>query len=136
MTKKCIFCEIVNGKIPCYKVYEDKNILAFLDIQPVNPGHTLVIPKKHYKGMESIPIIELQQVILAVKKVGSAIKSSISPKGYNIGLNNGHLSGQIVSHLHFHIMPRRKGDGHHLWKQGEYKEGQADQVLTKIKGKL
>ncbi|MFH1661546.1 MAG: HIT family protein [Candidatus Falkowbacteria bacterium] len=129
----CIFCKIVAEEIPCYKVYEDENVLAFLDIAPVNPGHTLVIPKKHYTNMEEIPDDELHYVISAVKKVGKSIKYGLEVEGYNIGLNNDPVAGQVVPHIHFHVMPRREGDGLKLWTQGEYKEGEAEKILEKIK---
>lgn len=132
----CIFCKIIRGEIPSTKIYEDENTLAFLDIAPVNPGHTLVIPKKHSENLEDIVEEDLCSIIKAVKKVGKAIKESISQAGYNVGLNNGSGSGQLVPHLHFHIMPRHAGDGHRLWTQGKYQEGEAEAVAEKIKTSL
>ena len=128
----CIFCEIISGKIPSYKVYEDEATLAFLDIKPVNPGHTLVVPKKHYENMEDVPEEELAALILTVKKVGRLLKEKLGVRGYNIGENNDPLAGQIVPHLHFHIMPRREGDGHQLWAQREYAPGEAAAVIKKL----
>lgn len=129
----CIFCKIVKGEIPSFKVYEDYNTLAFLDIAPVNSGHTLVIPKKHYETIEGIPEDELVELIKTVKRVGKAIKDGLGIEAYNIGLNNGSVAGQIVPHVHFHIMPRHVGDGHKLWTQGQYSEGEANDILNKIK---
>jgi len=129
----CIFCKIIKGEIPSYKVYEDKNTLAFLDIAPVNPGHVLVIPKKHFTNMEEITEEELCQVMKIVKKIGQAIKSGLGVSGYNIALNNDPVAGQAVPHIHFHIMPRDENDGLKLWPQKKYGEGEAEAILRKIK---
>jgi len=129
----CIFCKIIAGEIPCYKVYENEDILAFLDIAPVNHGHTLVVPKKHFVNLEDIPEDELSKLINAVKKVGWAIKNGLGVSGYNVQVNNDPVAGQVVPHIHFHIVPRKEGDGLQLWPQGKYKEGEAERVLNKIK---
>ncbi|MBI4812011.1 HIT family protein [Candidatus Falkowbacteria bacterium] len=132
----CIFCKIVKGELPSYKVYEDRHTLAFLDISPVNYGHTLVIPKKHYVNMEEIPEKELCEVIKTVKKIGKAVKEGLGAKGYNIGVNNDPVAGQIIPHLHFHIMSRAEGDGLKLWPQGKYGDGEAEEAIRKIKNKI
>lgn len=132
----CIFCKIIAGEITATKIYEDDSTLAFLDIAPINPGHTLVIPKKHFEDLEDISEIDLCSVIKTVKIIGKAVKDSISPTGYNVGLNNGSGSGQLVPHLHFHVMPRRTDDGHKLWSQGRYQAGEMEEVATRIKAKL
>jgi len=129
----CIFCKIVSREIPSYKVHEDENVLAFLDIAPVNYGHTLVIPKKHFENMEEVDVKTLEQVIMAVKKIGASVKSGLGVAGYNLCVNNGKVSGQVVPHLHFHIIPRTAGDGLELWPQGKYGDGEAEEVLKKIK---
>ena len=128
----CIFCKIIKGEIPSYKVYEDESVLAFLDIAPVNYGHTLVIPRSHYKNLEEIPEEILAKVIMAVKKVGKSIKDGLDVQGYNVGLNNDPISGQVVPHLHFHVMPRNESDGFKLWEGGRYGDGEAEEVLEKI----
>lgn len=132
----CIFCKIVAGEIPSYKIYENEKTLAFLDIAPVNPGHVLVIPKKHYVNFEDIPEDELCEVVRAVKKVGQALKSGLGLSGYNVIENNDPIAGQIIPHLHFHIIPRVEGDGLRLWPQSKYGEGEAEEVLGKIKNKI
>jgi histidine triad (HIT) family protein len=129
----CIFCKIVNGELKSSKVYEDEHTLAFLDISPVNYGHTLVIPKKHYENLEAIPDAELCEVIRTVKKVGLAIKKGLGVEGYNVQLNNDPAAGQVVPHIHFHITPRTKGDGLSLWPQGRYADGEAEEAMEKIK---
>jgi len=129
----CLFCKIVAGEIPSSKVFENENVLAFLDIVPVNYGHTLVIPKKHYQNMEEIPEAELLEVIKVVKKIGASIKNGLGVAGYNIGVNNDPIAGQIVPHLHFHVMPRNENDKFELWHGGEYGDGEMEDTLKKIK---
>ena len=128
----CIFCKIIAGEIPSFKVYEDESVLAFLDIAPVNPGHTLIVPKKHYENMEEIPEDELSWLAVAIKKVGKAVKDGLGAEGYNITENNDPIAGRIVPHLHFHVIPRREGDGLKLWPQGKYGEGEAEEVARQI----
>lgn len=130
---QCLFCRIVSQEIPSYKIYEDQETIAFLDIQPVNPGHTLVIPKKHYANLEEIPEAELCQLIKTVKKIGSLLKKGLNLKGYNLQVNNDPLAGQIIQHLHFHLTPRQPGDGLKLWPQRKYEPGEAEAILAKIK---
>ena len=119
----CVFCKIVSGEIPSYKVYEDENTLAFLDIQPVSPGHTLVIHKKHFAC----------QLIKTVKKVGKILKKGLNLEAYNVQVNNDPLAGQVIPHVHFHLTPRLPGDGLRLWPQRKYESGEAEAVLAKLK---
>ncbi len=133
---ECIFCQIVAGKIPSYKIYEDDKVLAFLDIAPVNYGHTLVIPKKHYANLEEIELEDLTAVIRAVKKIGLGLKQGLGVAGYNVQLNNDSVAGQIIPHLHFHVIPRHSDDGLKLWPQGKYGDGEAEETAQKIKKAL
>ena len=129
----CIFCKIIKREIPSNKIYEDDNVYAFLDINPVNPGHTLVVPKDHYELLEDMPDDLLADVIKAVKKINIAIKKALDTDSTNIGLNNGKSAGQLVPHMHFHIMPRFKNDGHELFHGRPYQErSQAEQVQKNI----
>ncbi len=129
----CIFCKIINGEIPSYKVYEDEYTLAFLDIGPVNPGHTLVIPKKHFANIEAADEKTLCRVINTVKKVGLSLKKNLGVAGYNILEANDPVAGQSVPHLHFHLVPRSENDGLNLWPQKKNKAGEAEEILKKIK---
>lgn len=131
--KDCIFCKIIKGEIPCYKVYEDQDVFAFLDIAPVSYGHTLVVPKKHYINLEEIPKEDLCQTIKVVKRIGKAIKYGMGKYGYNIQVNNDPVAGQVVPHLHFHLIPRSEDDGLKLWPQGKYEGDDAEDVLKMIK---
>jgi histidine triad (HIT) family protein len=128
----CIFCKVLKGEIPSAKIYENDKILAFLDINPVNPGHTLVVPKKHIKNMEDVPDDLLSELIIAVKKITKAIKEALGTDSVNLGLNNGILAGQLVPHVHFHIMPRFEKDGYKHWEGKPYKKGQMEQVQKSI----
>ena len=129
----CIFCKIIAGEIPSYKVYEDENTLAFLDINPVNTGHTLVISKKHVPKIEEDSEEILCQAVKTVKKVGLSLKNNLAAPGYNVLMNNDPAAGQIVPHLHFHVVPRRENDDLSSWPHGRYETGQAEAVLNKIK---
>ena len=132
----CIFCKIIAGEITSYKVYEDDKTLAFLDISPVNPGHTLVIPKEHYANMSELPDEILCHLAKVVKKIAPAILSAVGSQGFNLGLNNGSVSGQLVDHFHWHIMPRFEDDGWELWHGKTYGEGPAEEIIEKIKQSL
>ena len=129
----CIFCKIISGEIPSAKVYEDDSVFAFLDIAPVNPGHVLAVTKKHYANIEETPEEDLCALMKAVKRIGSAIKAGLGAEGYNLNENNDPIAGQVIPHLHFHVIPRRSGDGLKLWPQGKYEEGEAENVAEKIK---
>ena len=131
-SEACIFCKIIKGQIQCAKVYEDDKVLAFLDINPVNPGHTLVVPKEHYEHMEQVPDELLKELIVAVKKVTIAVKKGVDTDSINLGLNNGKTAGQLVPHVHFHIMPRFPNDGKKLWEGKHYQEGQMSGVQKNI----
>lgn len=132
MSKDCIFCQIVAGEIPNFTVYEDDNALAFLDINPVNKGHTLVMPKKHYLNLEEVPEDELCELIKVVKKIGKAVKDGLAD-GYNVNVNNDPAAGQIIPHLHFHIIPRQESDGLKLWVGGKYETDEAEKIVNQIK---
>ena len=109
--ENCIFCKIAKGQIPCEKVYEDKNCLAFLDIKPHAKGHTVVIPKKHGETVFDLGEETLKNVITAVTNAMKKINDVFSPDGFNVGWNHNTAAGQVVPHLHVHIFPRYIGDG-------------------------
>ena len=106
----CIFCKIVRGEIPSNKVYEDEDVLAFLDINPANKGHTLVASKKHYEDIYSVDEEILKKMISVVKVIAEKIKNTLECDGINIVQNNGRHAGQLVNHIHFHIIPRFPDD--------------------------
>lgn len=128
----CVFCQIVKGDIPAYKVYEDEKNLAFLDIRPVNPGHILVIAKRHFINLEEIPSEDLAELILVVQKMGRLIKEKLGYEGYNVSENNDPVAGQEIPHLHFHVIPRIAGDGHVNWPHSSYKPGETEEILRRM----
>jgi histidine triad (HIT) family protein len=105
----CIFCKIVKGEIPCFKVYEDDRVLAFEDINPVSIGHTLIIPKKHAINLWDIPAEDLTAIHLASKKIIQGIKDSLNPTGVAVLQLNGKGASQVVMHYHLHLIPRIGG---------------------------
>jgi len=134
--KNCIFCKIVTRELPCYKIYEDKNFLAFLDIQPISKGHTLIIPKKHYNTFLETPVEILSAMTSIIHKVGQSILKTTGADGLNFGLNNGAAAGQIIMHTHFHIIPRFNGDGLHTWPSVKCSEEEFKNISEKIKNNL
>jgi histidine triad (HIT) family protein len=107
----CLFCKIAEKKIPAKIVYEDDRTLAFLDIKPSAPGHTMVIPKYHASTLAALPDKEIAPLFLAVKKVAELLVAGLHPDGITIGVNQGRASGQEIDHLHVHLVPRSHGDG-------------------------
>jgi histidine triad (HIT) family protein len=132
----CIFCKIVRGELPSFKVYEDDKTFAFLDIHPVSTGHVLVIPKIHAANLFEISAEGWAQVQETVRKVSVALEKAVGADGVNIMMNNREHAGQVVDHAHVHLIPRFKGDGLKLWPHKEYKEGEAAVVAETIKAVL
>ncbi len=127
----CVFCKIAAGEIPCTRVYEDDQALAFMDIGPIIKGHVLVIPKKHYDPITETPDAVLQHLIVVVKKIAAAQRKALKTDGCNIIQNNGRVSGQAVPHLHFHVIPRFEGDGHTWnWAAKKYDQVQEMKALA------
>jgi len=104
--EECIFCKIVKGEIPSFKVYEDDKVFAFEDINPLSQGHTLIIPKRHAENLWEINEEELTAIHMASKKVGKAIKDALNPTGVAVLQLNGRGVNQIVMHYHLHLIPR------------------------------
>ena len=133
----CIFCKIVAGELPSSKLYEDDLCMAFMDIAPLAPGHSLVIPKDHYEFYPDVPGKEAAAMASAMLKLAPAIVASQSAAGFNILLANGSCAGQVVPHVHFHIIPRKVGDDLGFrWKHGSYGEGEMEDVHKAILSSL
>ena len=107
----CLFCKIINGDIPSYKIYEDDETYAFLDINPCSKGHTVVVPKKHHDNFTSMPPEDAGSLFATVKMLTGMIEEAVSATGSNVGLNNKPAAGQVVPHVHVHIIPRFDEDG-------------------------
>ena len=114
----CIFCKIVHGEIPCTSVFESEELIAFLDISPVNKGHTLLVPKAHMETLFDMPDDIGQTLLAAMKQVGTAVMEATGAKGLNVVQNNYPAAGQQVPHVHWHLIPRFADDGHMAWPQG------------------
>lgn len=130
----CIFCKIIEKNIPSAVIYEDQKVISFLDIMPANKGHCLVVPKKHFKTLTEIDDQSLVGMVKVAKKVAKAISLSIGNGSYNLVMNNGKEAGQLVMHMHIHIIPRFKGDGLHIhWEHRRYDNDEIKDYAEKIK---
>jgi len=107
----CVFCKIVAGEIPCTKVFEDGLCLAFMDIGPISPGHTLLVPKTHYETIHQMPADEAAHLARHIPELAAAVQKAVSAEGINVLQNNGPCSGQEVLHVHVHLIPRWPEDG-------------------------
>ena len=133
----CIFCKIVSGQIPSIKIFENDMVLAFLDVGPISDGHTLVIPKQHCEGMNQASPETVAQIARTFPMLGGAVQKAMHADGYNVLCNNGAAAGQVVEHLHFHIIPRHDNDGvFNRWPSYQYADGKAAQIAEKIKENL
>jgi len=113
----CLFCKIVKeGEVLSTKLFENEKVLAFLDINPVHPGHTLVVPKEHFTNLHDTPEELLKEMIVVTKKLSIAIMKAVKADGINLMMNNFAPAGQVIFHTHWHIVPRYSDDGLRLWK--------------------
>jgi histidine triad (HIT) family protein len=129
----CIFCKIVNGTAKSWKVYEDEDVYAFLDIHPVNEYHTLVVPKKHYVNIFDIPESELKKVIGVVKTITNLYQQKLGITHVQLVNSSGSAAQQDVFHFHFHIIPRKRGDGQNIkWTTHPEWLTRFDTLLEKI----
>lgn len=128
-----IFEKIVAGEVPAHKVFENERVLAFLDINPLSEGHTLVIPKTRYERLEQMPTDLVAEVAQVVQRVARAVLAVVDAEDYNVLQNNGPTSGQVVRHVHFHIIPRRADDGlGYRWNAGELSDADAERLREAI----
>ena len=133
MATDCLFCKIIRGELPSYKVYEDDTTMAFLDIHPVNPGHTLVIPKAaDTRNIFDIDSADWMATTETARKVAHMLEKALAPDGVNIMMNNRPHAGKVIDHPHIHVIPRHKGDGLTQWKHNNYKEDEAERIQKKI----
>lgn len=128
----CIFCRIIQGEIPSYKVYEDDYVLAFLDISQITKGHTLIMPKKHVKNVYEMDEALASQVFKSVPKIANAIKKAFNPIGLNI-INNNEKPHQSVDHFHIHLIPRYENDQFDIAFINNQEQYQNEDYLTVLK---
>jgi histidine triad (HIT) family protein len=129
----CVFCKIVQRRIPCDKVYEDDLTLSFMDINPASEGHTLVIAKAHFATLLDIDEVSLAAVAVASRRVAQASQAALQPDGMRLGQYNGAAAGQTVFHYHLHIIPVRTGQRVGSHGRGSGKPEEIRQVADKIR---
>lgn len=133
----CIFCRIILGELPCAKVFEDDLVISFLDINPVSGGHTLVLPKRHYATLFEIPAEDLNACTSACQKVAKAVFRATKASGLNFIQNNHRAAGQLIDHIHFHLIPRSFGDNFLTsWPGRPCPQAELGKMLDKIKAAL
>lgn len=134
---ECIFCKIIRGELPSMKVYEDDFATAFLNIVgPVNPGHTLIVPNAHHENVSGMSEADAARLFAVVHRVGNAAPGAVGAQGFNIGVNNGPVAGQIVMHAHVHVMPRFENDGLGHWPKKSFTETEMREAADKIAAAL
>lgn len=131
----CIFCKIVTGEIPCYKVYEDDKVLCFLDVNPVSQGHALIIPKKHFVNIFDINDEEAGHILKVASKIAPKIAKALEAPACNLVNASGKEAQQSVFHFHLHIIPRFENDGLDMWFHGK-SESNIKEIIEKIKKEI
>jgi histidine triad (HIT) family protein len=134
---ECIFCKITAGDIPCFKLHEDDATIAFMDINPVNPGHALIIHKAHHRDLFEIPVDNIAAVTRTAQKVAKAVQRTLEPDGMNMLQCNGPAAKQSVMHFHMHVIPRHLEDG--LTMNWDIVQGDMDEIgalAARIRGNM
>ena len=131
-----IFTQIIQGKIPCEKIFETETEISFLDIMPSSLGHTLVIPKKEVARFEDLPEADTLSLMRSLQIVANAVSKAFDGTDYNIMLNNGSNAGQEVEHVHFHIIPRSAGSARPFRNKTQYQDGEMQEVGAKIRNHI
>ncbi len=137
----CIFCKISNKEIPAEIIYEDANVMAFLDINPRFKGHALVIPRIHFERLDQLPDEMISHLFMVVKRVAKTLVDELGAKGYNILSNNGKVAGQVVPHVHIHIIPRYEEKHAGIGIEAaipvdEEAKGKIKEVANAVRGKI
>jgi histidine triad (HIT) family protein len=135
----CIFCKIIQGELPSSIVHEDEHVIAFLDINPINPGHVLIVPKQHYASLKEVPTETAMQLFKVVLDVEKAvwIADGVRCEGTNLLQNNGKSAWQDVFHVHFHVIPRYKGDNFKIKIEAEKpSREELDTMATHIRNSI
>jgi histidine triad (HIT) family protein len=126
--KECIFCKIVEGQIPCFKIYEDERVLAFADINPITRGHTLIIPKEHIENIWEMSEECLAAISKVSKKLAQAVKKALNPVGIAFLQLNGKGAGQVIMHYHMHLIPRGPDEPELPVSKWELRPGNKDEI--------
>ena len=135
--ENCIFCKIANGEIPSATVYEDENFRAILDLSPASKGHTIILPKNHFKDVCELDEKTAAAVLPVAARIGAAMKASLGCTGFNLVQNNGTSAGQTVFHFHMHVIPRyENGPAMVSWVQNSSESEELQQIAAQIKNNL
>lgn len=129
----CIFCKIIAGEIPCHNVFENEHVIAFIDIHPCNPGHTLVVPKQHCENLLETPPDIAHHMMDVVQELAPRVMRAVGAHGFNLGVNTGIASGQAIKHTHAHIIPRFTDDGLRHWPEKVMSQEEFAGVAEKIR---
>jgi histidine triad (HIT) family protein len=132
----CIFCKITRRELSAEILYEDAHTLVFLDVAPDAPGHTLVIPKKHFENIFDVDQLTLAAVAETIRKIAPGVRDAVGANGMHINSNHGEAAGQVVFHLHFHLIPRHDRSEFTFWKKIDYAPGEAAAISEKIRVQL
>lgn len=132
----CLFCKIIRKELPSFIVSEDEEIVAFLDIRPSQKGHTLVVPRLHVSDYLGASPELLATVAQRTQKIADATIKAVSADGFNLMVNTKPAAGQVIFHMHWHIIPRFENDGLHHWPPQSYKAGEAEEIANNIKRNL
>jgi histidine triad (HIT) family protein len=134
---QCVFCRIISGDLPAARLMESDQVLSFMDINPVNPGHALVVPKRHVRSLLDLQEEELHAAMSAVKRVARAVMEATDSPAFNVFQSDGEAAGQVIGHVHFHVIPRHPDDGlPRGWRQLRYTEGEMDALQAAIRSRL
>jgi len=136
MNSDCIFCKIVEGEVPATKIYEDAEVLAFMNLHPTNKGQVLVIPKDHVENIYGFSEELAARIMLITKKLAIAVKNGVDADGVNLIMNNEEAAGQQIFHAHMHIIPRFNDDGLKSWPAIDYNEGEIEEWGEKVKKEI
>jgi histidine triad (HIT) family protein len=137
MSGDCIFCRIADGELPAYDLYEDESVLAFLDANPVAPGHALVIPTTHHERLTDMDRETTAEVFDAARRVAAAMEDALDPDGFNLFQTNGEAAGQEVFHTHVHVVPCEDDDDLSFgFRPGDLDEDGAERVRGEIRSAL
>ncbi len=128
----CIFCKIVKKEIPADIVFENNSVIAFLDINPTNKGHTLVVSKRHFADISETDDSVASELFVRAKSIAHRIVRAVHADGFNLIVNNGSAAGQVVMHTHLHIVPRFKDDGLKQWPKKDISKEEMKEIKNKI----
>jgi histidine triad (HIT) family protein len=134
---RCVFCKIIAGEVPSARVFETEHVVAFLDIQPLNPGHTLLVPRSHYALLSELPEELAAHAGALLPRLCRAVKAVTGAVGLNVVVNIGKAAGQTIDHCHWHIIPRFAADPIHWpWPQGRYQGDELSEMKARIENAL